>query len=1817
MKGFIIQNKAIILIGTAILLLILTSIPIFSKDQESINNNIISRGTNYDIYDAGNNKHNAVIYSYIVNILNTSGRYEPFENIVTMENLTANSFIIKSLNSNATVTFKPATKTKGMNFSEISNYEQHTIKKRGQHEFLYEMSLPDTDFQPSIIITSNNLALQGKYAVFDDVIISFEDLLKDNYTYSVSQINSTSIEYIINKDYAKEGKTKNSKIVIDPFVQAGNAGIIDTYVDQGNSGNNFSSATNLLIRKADLTGNKKIQVKANVTDVLNNAKQILSADYEMEAATGPLGTFNITLHEIFRENLNWNADNIDWNNQTCGTTINASCNLTFDSAVLKVNPAAGSRYNWSITKLVNNSYNASTNPGIFAFLLNQSTTASTTTDFNFISVDAADATNRPIIYISYIPYNIPLVQFVSPTPPNGTSVKNNYNLPINVSASAGESENISTFIDFNNSLRLYLSMDNSSKGAIPQSRLWDNSSWGNHVTNSLANCNENIKGISSVACNFTQPSGNEGYLRINYTSSLDIENWDAFTIQFWMYYSAVPNYDGIYQQANNTPSNGAGVLLYFDGTGILWLYINSGYRSSIPSAQLPINQWHHITAIWNGTHTMLFKNATLIDRDAYSTAPRNKQSNVLIGGYETNGQDIGFPENKFKGTIDEFKIFSRALTPAEINLSSIGANVGYINFSLSHSNNGTYTYSAMTTDRLGRFNKTDLQTYQVNFTPPTVFNLSHAPISALAGSKFIFNGTVQDDDDGISNYTFWHNLTPTHLTHKLEPASGSDATLLFGNCDRQAEDFTPNMTGYITNISLKISGTDVRSFHISIWSQKSSGCGTNPCPDKLIENATINGTTPTTAQELTLTLNNTIKVTSGVPLWAVIDSYSESPTGSSNSIYTRATGNSHRKSTQCGGSYVWVNELKPINLTVRIGEFTMQPDPTVTISGTDPVQISVPKTAQYKGSFDWKICSENLVDSLTCSPNRNFVVVNDTDLSPPTVTFLSPKNNTKVNGNVSLKVKCLDNNHCQYVEMYYKTNNTDLRIFYANATLIGSNTWETTWNTATFDNTSNFQWNGFGVDDFFNAAHGNHFNYSIDRDIPIVNFTTVTYGEGTWGKYGENITLTINVSDPAGGTGISNVTINTSLINYTTDFSNMTFISGSKTAGQYSLFSFNATITQNTSGTDLEVQFRPCDQTSPPNCFEYPTQVIRIDSVAPQVTNTGRNGSSPVIVGEDISFFTDAADSLSGLSLFTISNNFTGTWNNLTDEFGNWFSISGSSTTAITNYTMNIPVGSYSWFFLVNDTKKNMNMSEAVYSLTVVEAPAGEGASFLNVTITQPVNNSFVNNGTFNISYLVKNSYNILETILFIDGTQNNTNTTPVIANSTNLIQTWALSEGSHEIIIQVTDDHAQINQSNVFNYTVDTLFPNITLEQPLNVTYNLSVVYLNYTIGDTNIGTCIRELNGINTTIANCANQTLDESILGEQSHKIVLWINDSAGNKNFSVANFTFTHIINGNVTLNRTGIPIPHYNLTENINASQWSYWDNGTQIGSTTTFIWNDTSGNIIRQINFTNNAVGFSSDNWTSNASSQPGIYWIQTIEWATQNGTVRNMVNQTAFNVTQTLPISLPILNTGGAGQDPIHESSGIYSNFIIPQFMFLDKFKIESISVYNSFSVIMVSNIAHAAINVKINTTMPLKISEKYFRLDPNETKEIGITFIGLNELDYRDAIIFSNDVGEVMYVEYISLSAGHIPASVNTSLKRLLYSIENGDATGVFGAVGTGAITESFIGFLPKFIIPIIMLGIIWLLTRNPKRRLKKKWWAIVLIIVIAVSVIIPPLA
>ncbi len=76
---------------------------------------------------------------------------------------------------------------------------------------------------------------------------------------------------------------------------------------------------------------------------------------------------------------------------------------------------------------------------------------------------------------------------------------------------------------------------------------------------------------------------------------------------------------------------------------------------------LNINEWFFVAGVINETHTKIYKNGVLRDSDLYQGIifPKNSISNLNIGTVEENSYLIG--------SIDELRIFNRALNESEIN----------------------------------------------------------------------------------------------------------------------------------------------------------------------------------------------------------------------------------------------------------------------------------------------------------------------------------------------------------------------------------------------------------------------------------------------------------------------------------------------------------------------------------------------------------------------------------------------------------------------------------------------------------------------------------------------------------------------------------------------------------------------------------------------------------------------------------------------------------------------------------------------------------------------------------------------------------------------------------------------------------------------------------------------------------------------------------------------------------------------------------------------------------------------------------------------
>lgn len=117
--------------------------------------------------------------------------------------------------------------------------------------------------------------------------------------------------------------------------------------------------------------------------------------------------------------------------------------------------------------------------------------------------------------------------------------------------------------------------------------------------------------------------------------------------------------------------------------------------------------------------------------------------------------------------------------------------------------------------------------------------------------------------------------------------------------------------------------------------------------------------------------------------------------------------------------------------------------------------------------------------------------------------------------------------------------------------------------------------------------------------------------------------------------------------------------------------------------------------------------------------------------------------------------------------------------------------------------------------------------------------------------------------------------------------------QGSTTLIAYANDSSGNINASESVSFFIDSLSPTLSIDHPEAKTYSINVsLPLNYSVSDSGIGlnSCWYNIDdGANTTIASCANTTFD--VVGDGSHTVNLFANDSLGNSASDSVTFTVT--------------------------------------------------------------------------------------------------------------------------------------------------------------------------------------------------------------------------------------------------------------------------------------------------------------------------------------
>ena len=148
-------------------------------------------------------------------------------------------------------------------------------------------------------------------------------------------------------------------------------------------------------------------------------------------------------------------------------------------------------------------------------------------------------------------------------------------------------------------------------------------------------------------------NGSNSWVTVNSSASLNLVN--ALTLEAWVS-PAVSNgwrtiifkeLDAIYElYASSSSGPGAGVNI-------------GGYQEVFSGTRLPTNTWSHVATTWDGTTLRLYVNGVQVASRAVAGTLSATSNPLRIGGNANWGE-------YFAGTIDEVRVYNRALSAAEI-----------------------------------------------------------------------------------------------------------------------------------------------------------------------------------------------------------------------------------------------------------------------------------------------------------------------------------------------------------------------------------------------------------------------------------------------------------------------------------------------------------------------------------------------------------------------------------------------------------------------------------------------------------------------------------------------------------------------------------------------------------------------------------------------------------------------------------------------------------------------------------------------------------------------------------------------------------------------------------------------------------------------------------------------------------------------------------------------------------------------------------------------------------------------------------------------
>jgi hypothetical protein len=313
--------------------------------------------------------------------------------------------------------------------------------------------------------------------------------------------------------------------------------------------------------------------------------------------------------------------------------------------------------------------------------------------FQGYAVDELDKINKTDLWNVSLILGFPEINFANPTLNNSDVIDYN-SLFINVSSSDGV-KNISTFIDFDNTLELWFSMDD-----VSGSNIYDNSNNGNNGTVTGTTQDTGYLGNSI--------SFGDGSDKIELDENITFS--DEFTFSFWGFRGEYGN-DGIFADKESNTEMELDFLLSGQGNTIYMTNISNSQIGQIhidTSPAIPLNEWFHIVITRNNSGSLrIYLNGL----DTTSGTPYNPGSFQI--GRIGHGADNSPSFLGFNGKLDDILIFKRELNISEVKALYANETEKYLERNFTGLQAGDYDFIAYTQNTAGQINQTETRSVEI------------------------------------------------------------------------------------------------------------------------------------------------------------------------------------------------------------------------------------------------------------------------------------------------------------------------------------------------------------------------------------------------------------------------------------------------------------------------------------------------------------------------------------------------------------------------------------------------------------------------------------------------------------------------------------------------------------------------------------------------------------------------------------------------------------------------------------------------------------------------------------------------------------------------------------------------------------------------------------------------------------------------------------------------------------------------------------------------------------------------------------------------